>query len=164
MARPFPLQLVLDLTERRAEAKSRAVKLAHAAWLRARTEVVRLEQQREAYTRALSSRLQGGDASVAAREADEALRGYQARLKAGMRATDSRHVAWQRTLDIWQAEKKRLEALQILAERHAQEEARQDERRERRLHDELAAKAAHVRTPSAPRQTGFLPAEAEGGE
>lgn len=162
MPRPFPLQLVLDLTERRAEAKSRAVKLAHAAWLRARTEVVRLEQQREAYIRALSKRLQQGDAAAVAREADEALRAYQRRLHAGRRAIESRHVAWQRTLELWQAERKRFEALQMLAERHAHSEARRDAKQERRLHDELASKAAYLRMPAGKRETGFLLPDVEG--
>lgn len=161
MARPFPLQLVLDLTERRAEAKSRAVKLAHAEWLRARTQVVRMQQQRARYNSSLSTRLKQGCASGVACEASEVLRNYQNRLAAGMQAIESAYAAWQRTLDVWQAEKKRLEALQVLAQRHAQEEARRDEKQESRLHDELASKAAYMRMPSGKRETGFLFPEAE---
>lgn len=156
MPRPFPLQLVLDLTERRAEAKSREVKLAHAEWLRARTEVVRMQQRRAHYNVSLSLRLRQGCASDVAREANEALRRFHKRLAAGMQAIESAHAAWQRTLGVWQAEKKRLEALQVLARRHAEDEARRDEKVERRLHDELASKAAYVRLPSLQRETGFL--------
>jgi flagellar export protein FliJ len=164
MARPFSLQLVLDLTERRAEAKSRAVKLAHAEWLRARTQVVRMQQQRARYNDTLSSRLRQGCGSDVAREASEALRNYQKSLMAGLQAIESTHAAWQRTLDIWQTEKKRLEALQVLARRHALEEARRDEKQERRLHDELASKAAYMRMPSQQRETGFLFLESERSE
>ena len=156
MARPFSLQLVLDLTERRAEAKSRAVKLAHAEWLRARTQVVRMRQQRARYNDSLSARLRQGCASDVAQEASGALRNYQKRLTTGMQTIDSAHAAWQRALADWQIEKKRLEALQVLARRHALEEARRDEKQERRLHDELASKAAYMRMPSRQHETGFL--------
>jgi flagellar export protein FliJ len=164
MARPFPLQLVLDLTERRAEAKSREVRLAHAAWLRARTQVVRMQQQRARYNAGLSARFRQGCPAGAAKEAGEALRNYQKRLTAGMQMIESAHAAWLRTLESWQAEKKRLEALQMLARRHAMEEARRDAKQERRLHDELASKAAYLRMPSQQRETGFLFAEAERAE
>lgn len=156
MARPFSLQLVLDLTERRAEAKSRAVKIAHAAWLRARTQVVRMQQQRARYNDGLSLRLRAGCASNVAQTASEALHHYQKRLAAGMQLIESTHEAWQRALADWQAEKKRLEALQTLARRHALEEARREEKQERRLHDELASKAAYQRMPSGRQETGFL--------
>lgn len=156
MPRPFSLQLVLDLAERRAETKSRAVKLAHAEWLRARTQVVRMQQQRARYNDGLSARLRQGCASDVVQEASEALRNYQKRLAAGMQMIESAHAAWQRALDVWQNEKKRLEALQVLARRHALEEARRDEKQERRLHDELASKAAYMRMPSQQRETGFL--------
>ena len=156
MPRPFPLQLVLDLTERRAEVKSRAVKLAHAEWLRARTEVVRMQQQRNRYNDSLSLRLRQGCGSNVVCQASHALRQYQKRLTAGMQRIESTYAAWQRTLEVWQVEKKRLEALQVLAQRHLQDEARQDEKQERRLHDELAATAAYRRMPSQQRETGFL--------
>ncbi|NWG39781.1 MAG: flagellar FliJ family protein [Hydrogenophilaceae bacterium] len=156
MARPFPLQLVLDLTRTKVEAKSRAVKLAHAEWLRARTQVVRIEQQRASYNDALSLRLKQGCASAVAGEASTVLCDYRKRLAAGRRAIDSAYATWQRTLGIWQSEKKRLEALQVLARRHAIDEARRDERQERRLHDELASKAAYLRMPMEKRETGFL--------
>lgn len=161
MARPFPLQLVLDLTEKRAEAKSRAVKLAHAEWLRARTQVVRIEQQRIRYSNGLSLRLKQGCASSAAGEASEVLRDYGKRMSAGRQAVEAAYAAWQRTLEIWLTEKKRLEALRVLARRHAFDEARRDEKQERRLHDELASKAAYLRMPLEKRETGFMFSEAE---
>jgi flagellar export protein FliJ len=161
MARPFSLQLVLDLTLTKVEAKSRAVRLAHAEWLRARTQVVRIQQQRARFSKGLSMRLERGCASVVAGEAGEVLRNYQKRLATGMQTIESTHAAWQRALEIWQSEKKRLEALQVLARRHALEEARRDDRLERRLHDELASKAAYMRMPSERRETGFMFSEAD---
>lgn len=164
MPRPFPLQLVLDLTERRAEARSREVKLAHAKWLQARTQVVRIQQQRARFNDRLSLRLEQGVASGLASEACEILGSFHKRLTAGMKAIESSHAAWQRTLETWQTEKRKLEALQVLAQRHVQDEARRDERQERRLHDELASKAAHMRMSSENRETGFMFSEAKGLE
>lgn len=164
MPRPFSLQLVLDLTERRTEAKSRVVKLAHADWLRMRTQVVRIQQQRARYNDSLSARLRQECASDVVREASAALLSYQKRLAAGMQAIEVAHAAWQRALETWQTEKKRLEALRILAQRHALEEARRDEKQERRLHDELASKAAYMRIPMQQRDTGFLFPESGRGD
>lgn len=164
MPRPFPLQLVLDLTERRAEARSRAVKLAHADWLRARTQVVRLQQQRAHFSQSLSLRIRQGCPSELAQDASVALRQYQRRLAAGIEAVDAAHTAWQQAIQLWQSEKKRLEALQVLAQRHAEEEARRDAKQETRLHDELAAKAFSLRLSPSRRESGFMFAEADGND
>lgn len=138
--------------------------MAHAKWLQARTQVVRIQQQRARFNDRFSLRLEQGGGSDLAGEACQILGSFHKRLTAGLKAIESSHAAWQRTLETWQTEKKKLEALQVLAQRHAQDEARRDERQERRLHDELASKAAHVRMYSENRETGFLFSEAKGPE
>ncbi len=159
MARAFPLQLVLDLTERRAEVKSRAVKIAHATWLRARAGQVRIEQQRARFNAELSHSMRQGCAASVAGQANRILREYQLRLHLAARTVETTHADWQRALAIWQEEKKKLEALQLLARRHALDEMRRENRQERKLHDELAARPAGLGLSTPQRDPGFLPGE-----
>lgn len=141
----FALQPALELAERRAEAKSRLVKVAYVAWLNARTHRVRLEQRRHYYAGELNAKLQQGCAAMLVQTAGEALRKWQAEMMAAARELERAHADWQRALDAWQVEKKRLQALQLLAQRHMLEQRRQEEKRERRLHDELSARSAYAR-------------------
>lgn len=141
----FALQPALELAERRAEAKSRAVKVAYMAWLNARTHRVRLEQRRQHYAGELHARMQQGCSAAVAQAAGAALSQWQAEMQDAARALEHTREAWQRELAAWQVEKKRLEALQLLARRHAQEQLRQEEKRERRLHDELSSRSAYAR-------------------
>jgi flagellar FliJ protein len=140
----FPLQPALDLAERRAEAKSRAVKVAYVAWLNARTHLVRLEQRRHLYTGELNAKMQHGCSAAVAQEAGETLRQWQASMQSATRDLETTRREWQLALDAWQVEKKRVEALLVLARRHALEQNKLEEKRERRLHDELSARSAYA--------------------
>ncbi len=140
----FPLQPALDLAERRAEAKSRAVKVAYVAWLNARTHQVRLAQRRHAYTGELSAKMRQGCSAAVAQAASAALHQWQADLRRVAQLMGRARHEWQLALDAWLVEKKRLQALQLLAQRHMLEQRRLEERREHRLHDELSARSAHA--------------------
>lgn len=141
----FALQPALILAERRAEAKSRAVKVAYVAWLNARTHRVRLKRRRDLYAGQLNMRMRQGCSAELAQAAGAALSRWQAEMQACARELERTREAWRRELDAWQVEEKRLEALQLLARRHALEQLRQEEKRERRLHDELSAHSAYAR-------------------
>lgn len=152
----FLLQPALDLAERRAEAKSRVVKLAYVGWLNARTYLVRLEQRRRHYTGELSIKMRDGCSAAMAQEAGEALRQWQAGMKSAARDLETARNEWQLALDAWQVEKKRVDALQALARRHQLELDRLEEKRERRLHDELSARSAYARRLGTQNDAGFL--------
>lgn len=141
----FVLQPALELAERRAEAKSRLVKVAYVAWLNARTHRVRLEQRRHVYAGELNARMRQGCAALLVQTAGAALRQWQAEMMAAAGDLERAHAEWLRALDAWQVERKRLQALQLLAQRHVLEQRRLEEKRERRLHDELSARSAYVR-------------------
>lgn len=157
----FLLQPALDLAERRTEAKSRAVKVAYVGWLNARTHLVRLEQRRHRYTGELNKKLQHGCSAVMAQVAGEALRRWQDSLKSATSDLERARHEWQLALDAWQVEKKRVEALSALARRHALEQSRLEEKRERRLHDELSARSAYAHRVAEQSEVGFLFPEAE---
>lgn len=144
MSPAFALQPALDVAERRAEAKSRAVKTAYVAWLNARTHQVRLEQRRHLYAGELNAKLRQGCSAVVAQAAGEALRQWRADMQAAVRQLENARRDWQLALDDWQVEKKRVEALQLLARRHALEQHKLEEKREHRLHDELSTRSAYA--------------------
>lgn len=140
----FSLQTALDLAERRAEAKSRAVKAAYVGWLNARTHLVRLEQRRQHYAGALSAKMRCGCSASLAQAAGSALQQWQQDMKAAMQALENAQLERQLALEDWEVEKQRLQALQMLARRHALEQRKLEEKHERRLHDELSARGAHA--------------------
>lgn len=140
----FALQAALDVAERRAEAKSRIVKVAYVGWLNARTHLVRLEQRRKRYTGELNTKLRQGCSASMAQQAGEVLRQWQANMTSALSDLENAHREWQLALNDWQIEKKRVEAFLVLARRHALEESKREEKRERRLHDELSARSAYA--------------------
>lgn len=140
----FPLQPALDVAERRAEAKSRLVKVAYVAWLNARTHQVRLAQRRHLFADKLNATMRQGCSAAVAQAAGAALYGWQADMKAAAHELEKSRREWQLALEAWQVEKKRVEALQLLATRHALEQQRLEEKRELRLHDELSTRSAYA--------------------
>ncbi len=144
----FPLQPALDLAERRAEAKSRMVKMAYVAWLNARTHLVRLEQRRHLYAGELNTKMRQGCSAAVTQAASAALRRWQADMKLAVHDLESARCEWRFALDAWQVEKKRMEAMQFLARRHALEQRKLEEKREQRLHDELSSRSAYARRSS----------------
>jgi flagellar export protein FliJ len=152
----FPLQPALDIAERRAEAKSRLVKVAYVDWLNARTHLVRLEQQRHRYGAELSAKMRQGCSAALAMAAGVALHQWQADMHAARLALDAARREWELALEAWQVEKKRVEAFSLLARRHALEEKKLEEKRERRLHDELSARSAYAHRFSEQGEAAFL--------
>lgn len=155
----FPLQPALDIAERRAEAKSRLVKQAYVAWLNARTHLVRLERRRHVYSGELTAKLQQGCSATVAQAAGAALRQWQLDMRSARHALEAARIEWQQALDAWQVEKKRVEALSLLERRHAFEQKRLEEKRERRLHDELSARSAYAHRFSEQGEAAFRPAQ-----
>lgn len=137
----FPLQIVLELAERRAESKSRQVRLAHVAWLNTRTRLVRLQQWREHHVQVLATMMREGCQADVARQSAKALSGWQIELAAANAAERHAKQQWQQTLLLWQQENRRVDAFKALATRHAVAQRYVETRRENTLHDELAQRA-----------------------
>ena len=141
----FLLQSVLDLAERRAEGRVRLVRMAHGEWLLARARLVRLEGELERYRQAFQQAAGGvGDGGLW-REGAVHLQELGRRRAEGRGAVEQRHALWQTALQDWREEKRRVDALRVLKERHERQEVRRRGRQEAKLHDELAARAAQLR-------------------
>ena len=141
----FLLQSVLDLAERRAEGRMRLVRMAHGEWLLARARLVRLEGELERYRQAFQQAAGGVGNGGLWREGAAHLQELGRRRGEGRGAVGQRYAFWQATLQDWREEKRRVDALRVLKERHERQEVRRRGRQEAKLHDELAARAAQLR-------------------
>jgi flagellar biosynthesis chaperone FliJ len=142
--KPFALASLLELTERRAEGLSRAVKLAHGVWLRARGRQVQLASLRDAHVTGLAGRLRGGVAAGHLQEMNRLQHAQAAEMHAAQTAIDAAHAAWQARLAEWLQVEQRLKALRLLQQRHLAQVAIQQKRIEQHQHDELV-ELAHRR-------------------
>lgn len=156
MTRAFPLQIPLDLAERQAESKSRLVKRAYVGWLNARTQIVRLQQRRAHHVEALGGIMLAGCSTDVAQQAAAATRAWQTEFAAAAEMEQIAKQEWQRALTVWQHESKRVQALKALAARHQQAENLLEEKRERRLHDELSQNSAYAWQIAGGGGTGFI--------
>lgn len=135
--RPFGLARVLQLAERRSETLSRAVKLAHGVWLRARGRQVQLASVRNAHIAQLAGELRQGVSAAQLQERDRMQRSQADEMQAAQAAIDAAHEAWQARLAEWMRVEQRVKALRLLKARHLAEVAVQQKRIEQRQHDEL---------------------------
>lgn len=142
--KPFALARLLELTERRAEGLSRAVKRVHGVWLQARGRQVQLATLRDAHLAELAGELRAGVAASQLQERNRLLHAQAAEMRAAQAAIDAAHRDWQARLAEWLKVEQRVKALRLLRERHLAQLAIQQKRIEQRQHDELV-ELAHRR-------------------
>ncbi len=142
--KPFALARLLELTERRAEGLSRAVKLAHGVWLQARGRQVQLATLRDAHVAELAGQLRGGVPAAQLQEMNRLQRAQAAEMRAAQAAIDAAHRDWQARLAEWLKVDQQVKALCLLRQRHLAQVAVQQKRVEQRQHDELV-ELAHAR-------------------
>lgn len=142
MARPFPLQTVREVLQRRAEVAAGALR-DHAARMReAEGRLRQLEGFLEEYRRQQRQAL--ADGMTAGSAAD--FRAFVARIEEAVgaqRAEVKRQQAlWEAAREHWSGQSRREKAMDTLAARHQLGEARRDARLEQKHIDELAARTA----------------------
>jgi len=135
--KPFSLARVLQLAERRSETLSRAVKLAHGVWLRARGRQVQLTTLRDAHIVQLAGELRDGVTAAQLQEKNRLQNARAAEMQAAQDAIDAAHRDWQARLAEWMQVEQRVKALRLLEQRHQAQAAIQQRRIEQRQHDEL---------------------------
>ncbi len=135
--KPFSLARILQLAERRAEGLSRAVKLAHGIWLRARGRQVQLTTLRDAHVAQLASQLRDGVSATQLQEMNRLQHAQAAEILAAQAAIDAAHRDWQARLAEWMQVEQRVKALRLLEQRRLAQAAIQQRRSEQREHDEL---------------------------
>ncbi len=135
--KPFALARVLQLAERRSETLSRAVKLAHGVWLRARGHQVQLAALRDAHIARLAAGLRDGVTAAQLQEMNRLQHAQAVEMQAAQEAIDAAHRQWQARLAEWMQVEQRVKALRLLEQRYLAQAAIQQRRIEQRQHDEL---------------------------
>jgi flagellar export protein FliJ len=135
--KPFALARVLQLAERRSETLSRAVKLAHGVWLRARGHQVQLAALRDAHIARLAAGLRDGVTAAQLQEMNRLQHAQSVEMQAAQEAIDAAHRQWQARLAEWMQVEQRVKALRLLEQRYLAQAAIQQRRIEQRQHDEL---------------------------
>jgi flagellar FliJ protein len=141
MARPFRLQLVLDLALQRVDAATSELKRLRAQWNEAQSKLEQLEAYATEYSTGLSARLAQG---MPVHQLND-YRLFQSKLARAIQAqseeVDRRHRAWDDAHARWLGLRRRHQALGVLAQRHVAAEALVEARREQKEQDEFALKA-----------------------
>lgn len=141
MATRFPLETVRVLAQRRTEGAARDLQ-GHASRLRAAEDkLVQLRQYLEEYRRGRSAALVEGLTAARLREFDQFLARLDAAIAAQATEVSRAHALWEAARVQWIEANKREKAMDALAERHAQAEQLQENRRDRKAQDEFAARA-----------------------
>jgi flagellar FliJ protein len=138
MAKPFPLQVLLDHARHRMDAAERLLRMLKRKEEMARQRLTELEGYRDEYRR----RLAGGpgmpihllrDFHIFLAKLDEAIR-LQEREVAQARA------GWEGAHATWVELRQKVKAYEVLASRHHGAEIRREEKRDQRVTDEIAAR------------------------
>jgi flagellar FliJ protein len=144
MARAFPLETVRTVARERAEAAARELGSHGRRLEAARAKLAQLEGFREQYLAERDAVLAAG--ADAARVRDYA--GFLARLEEAVRAQGEELARVQAVFEAararWLDLRRREQAMDTLAARHARAEAVRDQRLDRRLEDEFSQRVPQV--------------------
>ena len=138
MARPFPLQSLVDLSANRVEAAERRLQALDADRRSAREKLEQVEAYRREYRDRLAQTLGQGMQAAQVRD----YRAFLARLDEACQQqqveVELREAAWVAGQQDWLEQRRRKEAFNALQSRHQREESRRDARVDQRLQDDHA--------------------------
>ncbi len=140
MAKPFALQTVLDLMQRRADEATQQLARLIAAEQDAKTKLQLLADYREEYARRFQASAQEGLTPQQWRNFQDFLARLDdaiAQQRDVVARSRNNTVAGQQA---WQAQQVKLKAMDTLSSRHQQSETRKELRQEQKLVDEIAAR------------------------
>jgi flagellar FliJ protein len=142
MARPFRLQVLLDLTQQRVGAATSELQRLHAQWNEAQSELDRLRAEHAEYSARLSAQLAQGSSMHRLNDYRLFLGKLARAIQAQSEEVDQRRRAWEEGHARWLGLRQRHQALAVLAQRHSSSEALVEARREQKAQDEFALKAS----------------------
>ena len=142
MARHFPLQPLLEHSRHRMDAAQRALRVLKQQEEEARRRLQELEGFRQEYRDRLMHSVAGGMHIHLMRDYHAFLAKIEQAIRRQTEVVQETHGRWEAAHKHWLAERHKVKAYEVLAERHHKRELHRAERREQRLTDEHAAKAA----------------------
>ena len=147
MARPFRLQVLLDLAQRRLDAATVELQRLRVQWNEAQQKRDQLAAYETEYGIGLRMRLSEGMAAHQVNDYRLFLDKLARAIQAQSEEVGRRHAAWEAGHVRWLGLKQRQEALHVLAQRHQSAEALVESRREQKEQDEFALRSAKAGLP-----------------
>ena len=149
MSRPFPLQAARDLANRRLDDAA-AVLRGHAGRLRAsETKLVELEGFREEYAAQRSADLVTGIQASKLRSFDAFLGRLAQAIEAQRIDCGRQQAIWEGARTAWIEAYRRAQAMEALAQRHAESEQAREAKGERKREDEFSVRVAAIKAQQA---------------
>lgn len=140
MAKPFSLQMVLDLMRNRHDEATQSLARLLAAERDAKKKLEMLLQYREEYTTRFREAAQDGLGQPEWRNFQEFLNRLDEAITQQLQSVNLQEAHTAAGQAEWRQQQKRLKAFDALSERHRASEARWESRQEQKTQDEFAAR------------------------
>ncbi|KFB66962.1 flagellar export protein FliJ [Candidatus Accumulibacter vicinus] len=140
MAKPFSLQMVLDLMRNRHDEATQSLARLLAAERDAKKKLEMLLQYREEYTTRFREAAQDGLGQPEWRNFQEFLNRLDEAITQQLQSVSLQEAHTAAGQAEWRQQQKRLKAFDALSERHRASEARWESRQEQKTQDEFAAR------------------------
>lgn len=142
MARPFSLQLLLEHSRQRLDAAERTLRLLKRQEEEAQRRLQELETFHQEYRDRLARRVVAGMHIHLMRDYHAFLAKIEHAIRHQTEVVREAHGRWETAHKHWLAERQKVKAYEVLAERHRLRQAHHSARQEQRLTDEHALKVA----------------------
>lgn len=140
MAKPFSLQMVLDLMRNRHDEATQSLARLLAAERDAKKKLAMLLQYREEYTTRFREAAQDGLGQPEWRNFQDFLNRLDEAITQQLQSVSLQEAHTAAGQAEWRQQQKRLKAFDALSERHRVSEARWESRQEQKTQDEFAAR------------------------
>jgi flagellar FliJ protein len=140
VAKPFSLQMVLDLMRNRHDEATQSLARLLAAERDAKKKLAMLLQYREEYTTRFREAAQGGLGQPEWRNFQDFLNRLDEAITQQLQSVSLQEAHTAAGQAEWRQQQKRLKAFDALSERHRVSEARWESRQEQKTQDEFAAR------------------------
>lgn len=140
MAKPFPLQIVLELMQDRADEATQQLARLIASERNAKDKLEMLQQYRDEYALRFQQAAQNGLTRREWHNYQEFLNRLDDAIESQNRAVALQVRSTAAGQSNWQQQRKKLKAIDTLSERHFANENTQEWKREQKTQDEFAAR------------------------
>lgn len=149
MTKPFALQNVLDLMQRRADEATQQLARLIAAEQDAQGKLKLLADYREEYARRFQAAAQAGLTPQQWRNFQDFLGRLDEAIKQQQEVVARSHRNTSAGQQAWKAQQVKLKAMDTLSDRHRQSEIKRELRQEQKMVDEIAARGQKPRDDSS---------------
>ncbi|MEW6313680.1 MAG: flagellar export protein FliJ [Pseudomonadota bacterium] len=141
MAKKFPLQSLLDLSQNRTDAAAKKLSSLKVRWQEAEDKLNQLEQYRAEYQERLRLALQRGIGAAEWRDFQAFLSKLELAIRQQAEESQRCKRAWENGQKDWLSESGKFKAFDTLAQRHHEVESKREAQIEQREHDDLVTRS-----------------------